>query len=491
MKEILLTAALAAMMVGVASAELDTVWVRTYGGAASDGFRDAIMTSDGGFLAVGYTYSFGAGDVDVFAVKTDAAGDTLWMRAFGGSAPDCAHGVCETGGGDYLVAGYTMSYGRGKEDVYLLRLDAAGDTVWTRTYGGTELDEGRSVCLTSDGYILVAGKSHSFGAGQSDIYLLKIDAAGDTVWTRVFGGPGADWAEDVFEMYDGTYGLSGTSGTVATTAQAYALNVDQSGTLAWDYGFGSTNLYRENFGTRGAAMADSGMVAAGWRTDQDNLDPCQTTFLRVYSGAASMSYRRYVYPFVEYGNMAIPTSDDGFLICGAAKDTANQHNDLFLIKRVQGLGWVWDQTIGGPGSDWGCSVMETEPGYYIISGYTESSGNGSFDGWLLRMRDEEASAPTASRTGGVVLLDAPKPNPFRPATALRFTVPQAGAVEVAVFDVAGRRIAVLAEGFMQPGEHTVTWYGRDENGADVSPGVYLVRLVAGSSVASKKLVRLK
>jgi hypothetical protein len=318
-----------------------------------------------------------------------------------------------------------------------------------------------------------------------------MDAAGDTVWTRVFGGTGADWAESVFEMADGTYGLSGTSGTVTTTAQAYVVNVDQSGTLNWNYGLGSTNLYRENFGTRGSGLADSGMVAAGWRTDQDNLDPCQATFLRVQPGATSMAYRRYVYPFVEYGNMAIPTSDGGFLICGAAKDTANQHNDLFLIKRIEGLGWVWDQTIGGPGSDWGCSVVETEPGYYIISGYTESSGSGSFDGWLLRMREEEASVPAVPLTAGAVLFEAPRPNPMGPVTALRFTVTRATDVELAVFDVAGRRVALLAEGYMEPGEHEVTWYGRDETGAEVCPGIYLARLVAGSSMASRKLVLLK
>ncbi len=490
MREILLIAALVVIMAGVASAELDTVWVNTYGGAASDGFRDAIATSDGGFVAVGYTYSFGAGDVDVFAVKTDAYGDTVWTRTFGGPGPDYAHGVCESGG-DYIIVGYTMSFGRGREDVYLIRLDAGGDTVWTRTYGGTELDEGRAVCLTSDGYILVAGQTRSYGAGESDVYLLKIDAAGDTVWTRAFGGAGEDWAESVCELADGAYGLSGTTGTMITTHQAYALKVDQAGGLAWDYGFGSADPYRENYGTRGAAMADSGMVAAGWRTDQDHLDPCQATFLRLYSSGLSQSYRRYVYPFVEYGNMVVATSDSGFLICGAAKDMGNQRNDLFLMKRVEGMGWVWDQTIGGPGSDWGCSVMETDPGYYIISGYTESSGNGGFDGWLLMMKDRQAAVPSLPEAAGGFYMAAPSPNPFRPAATLRFAIASRVHVELAVYDITGRRVALLAAGVMEPGEHTVTWHGNGNDGAEVAPGVYLARLEAGSSVAARKLVRLR
>jgi len=492
MKEILLIAALMAMMVGVASAELDTVWVNTYGGAAADGFRDAIPTSDGGFIAVGYTYSFGAGDVDVFAVKTDAGGDTLWARTFGGPSPDYGHSVCEAGGGDYLIAGYTMSSGRGGEDVYLIKIDAAGDTLWTRTYGGPGLDEGRSVCLTGDGHILVAGQTQSYGAGESDVYLLKIDAAGDTVWTRFFGGAGADWAESVCEMADGSYGISGTTGTITTTHQVYALKVDPSGSLAWDYGFGSIDMYRENYGMRGVALADSGMVAAGWRTDQDHFDPCAPTFLRLYSTGLTQSYRRYIYPFVEYWNSVCVTADDGFLMCGAAKSSANQRNDLFLVKRIQGLGWVWDQTIGGAGSDWGCSAIEAEPGYYIISGYTESSGSGSYDGWLLFMREAEASVPPAAAgRRGAIFLAAPNPNPFRPMAALRFSVPRAMQAELAVYDITGRRVVVLVDGFVEPGEHAVTWYGRNEAGAEVSPGMYVARLVAGGSAVSRKLVRLK
>jgi len=491
MKETLLIAALLIAVAGVASAELETVWVDTYGGAFSDGFRQAVPTSDGGFVAVGYTYSYGAGDVDVFVVKTDADGDTLWIRAFGGPSLDSGYGVCETADSAYIVAGYTMSFGAGGEDVYLLKVDAAGDTVWARTYGGAGLDEARSVCFTHDGYIVVAGQTETFGAGESDVYVLKIDASGDTVWTRSFGGAVADWGESVCELADGCYGISGTTGSFNTTRDAYMLKVDPGGSLLWHYNHGSDNAYREDYGTGTVALADTGMVATGWRTDQDHGDPNQAAFLRVAANGTGQSYRKYSHPYIEYGSSICETADSGFIFCGAAKDDSTHRNDLFLVKRVQGGGWVWEQTLGGAGSDWGCSIVGLEPGLFLVSGYTESWGSGSFDGWLLVMRDEEARVPASDMPGGGIFLASPSPNPFRPMTTLRFSIPRAMNVELAIFDVAGRRVAVLADGYTGPGEHALTWQGRDDSGAEVSPGVYMARLSADGSVMSRKLVRLK
>lgn len=491
MRELLLIAMLVVVTAGVASAELETVWSETYGGAAADGFRQAIPTSDGGFIAAGYTYSFGAGDVDVFVVKTDADGDTLWMRAYGGTSPDYGHGVCETSDGAFVVVGYTMSYGGGQEDVYLLKLDASGDTSWARTYGGSGLDEARAVCFTSDGYILVAGQTESFGSGLSDAYLLKVDSYGDTVWTRTVGGGDSDWAEDVFEMADGCYGLSGTTGSFNDSRDAYAVKLDRLGNVLWQSNYGEVFPYREDYGTQGLALADTGMVAAGWRTDQVHSDPCQAAFLRINATGSQQTYRKYPHPYVEYGCSICETADNGFLICGAAKDVSTHKNDLFLVKRVQGAGWVWDQTVGGGGSDWGCSVAEVEPGRYIVSGYTESAGNGSFDGWLLNMREDNAGIRSEVRPGSGIALAAPDPNPFGPQSTLSFTLPQAMEIELAVYDITGRRIALLAYGATMPGIHAVTWHGKDDRGAEVSSGIFIVRLAAGSTSISRKVVRLK
>ena len=86
-----------------------------------------------------------------------------------------------------------------------------------RVKDGAGLDEARSVCITRDGFIVAAGQTESFGSGPSDVWMLKMDAAGDTLWARAFGGAGSDWADAVCETEDGCYGASGTTGSFNTT----------------------------------------------------------------------------------------------------------------------------------------------------------------------------------------------------------------------------------------------------------------------------------
>ncbi|MCP4247816.1 MAG: hypothetical protein GY778_12275, partial [bacterium] len=176
------------LFVCAAARAQDLIWSHAYGGAEDDFAYAGQTTSDGGFVVCGGTRSFGAGDMDVYLLKTDAAGDTLWTRTFGGVGYEMVWSVVEVAGGDFLLAGETSSLGAGGRDVYLLRIDDGGDTVWTRTYGGSGDDRAESVIQAPSGAIIVAGMTESFGAGAADIYVLSVDAAGDTLWTQTYGG---------------------------------------------------------------------------------------------------------------------------------------------------------------------------------------------------------------------------------------------------------------------------------------------------------------
>ena len=106
------------------------------------------------------------------------APDSLWTRTYGGEHDDCCYSVIESSDGNYVLAGWTRSLGAGGKDVYLLKIDVNGDTVWTRIIGGVNDDEGRTVVETSDGGYVVGGSTESYGAGASDIYILKVDVDG-------------------------------------------------------------------------------------------------------------------------------------------------------------------------------------------------------------------------------------------------------------------------------------------------------------------------
>jgi len=198
------------------SASGDTLWTRTFGGSNNDVAYSAEQTIDGGYIITGYTYSFGAGSSDVYLVKTDASGDSMWTRTFGGGSYDWGNSVQQTADSGYIIVGGTISYGAGWEDVYLIKTDPRGTMQWCTTLGGSGNDVGNSVRQTTDSGYVLAGMTESFGAGDNDVFLVKTSANGDTVWTRTFGGPGPDWGRSVQQTLDGGYVVAGQMWTADT-----------------------------------------------------------------------------------------------------------------------------------------------------------------------------------------------------------------------------------------------------------------------------------
>jgi len=135
----------------------DTLWTRTYGGVNVDYGLSVQQTSDGGYIVAGYTRSFGEEGTDVYLIKTDANGDTIWTKTYGGARDDIGYSVQQTCDDGYVITGYTKSFGAGGPDIYLIKTNATGDTVWTKTYGGNRSDVGNSVQQTSDSGYIVAG----------------------------------------------------------------------------------------------------------------------------------------------------------------------------------------------------------------------------------------------------------------------------------------------------------------------------------------------
>lgn len=238
------------------------------------------------------------------------------------------------------------------------------------------------------------------------------------------------------------------------------------------------------------AVADTEMVLTGYRA-LEGRDPGELCLLRTDLDGAQLGYRKWADDFYEYGCDICRTPDLAYLMCGASKDDSTMLNDLLLVKKVDGLGWVWADTLGGPGSDWGSSIMQSDPGVYIISGHTSSSGAGGFDGWLLHMREPSAGVRGEDDLRQGALMPVPIPNPFSGATAIRCNLPRPATLTLAVYDVTGRRVALLAEGPHQAGTLSLAWDGRDDNGRKLSPGVYVASLVAGEASTSRKLVLLK
>ena len=184
-------------------------WGITYGGAGDDFAVSLVQAVDSGYALAGYTDSFGAGDDDVWFVKTDAGGGKEWDRTYGGADADWASAVIQTEDGGYALAGGTYSWGSGHFDAWLVKTWADGVMQWDRTYGGYNDDGADAVAQTSDGGYALAGMTSSFGAGAGDAWLVKTDANGMQQWSRTYGGPTTESLSSMVPTSDGGYALVG------------------------------------------------------------------------------------------------------------------------------------------------------------------------------------------------------------------------------------------------------------------------------------------
>ena len=236
-------------------------WIHVYGGTSNDMAYSVSRNSDDGFIVAGVTYSFGSGRPNAYVLRTDSVGDTLWTRTYGGANEDYAFAVQQSADSGFIICGTTYSYGAGQSDIYLIKTNAAGDTEWTRTYGGAEPEHGHSVQQTSDQGYVICGTTYSFGSGDADIWVVRTNANGDTLWTRTFGGDTADLGHCVAQTSDGGFIVCGQTASFGTgNYDAWLIRTDSSGDTLWARTSGGGDDDRA-YSVR--PTADGGFIVAG------------------------------------------------------------------------------------------------------------------------------------------------------------------------------------------------------------------------------------
>jgi hypothetical protein len=207
-------------------------WNQTYGGAQPDEGEAVLEVSGGGFAIAGWTSSVGFGAEDVWLVRSDTNGNLLWSRNYGGKLSDYAFSAIEVSTGGFLLVGGTGSFGAGNMDVWVLRTNAFGDLIWNQTYGGPDHDIGNAVIELSTGNFCIAATTHSYGGGIGNVWLLGIDSAGTPLWNQTFGGSIYEEASSIIEVSTGGFAIIGsTSSYGAGEEDVWLLHVTTIGLI--------------------------------------------------------------------------------------------------------------------------------------------------------------------------------------------------------------------------------------------------------------------
>ncbi|HJP04366.1 MAG: hypothetical protein CL799_12035 [Chromatiales bacterium] len=220
-------------------AEGKLVWDRHFGGSATDWASALTVTSDGGVALGAYTQDESGGPYDFWVIKLNGDGDLLWQRRYGGAETDWSNAITETADKGLVVVGHTESKGAGGADYWVLKLDASGEPLWDRTFGGEKTDYASAVTATRDGGVVVGGMTLSAGAGGFDIRILKLDSSGNVIWDQTLGGTSEDWVRAVVETRDGGYALAGyTMSQGAGLNDVWLVKLSDNGTLLWERTYG-------------------------------------------------------------------------------------------------------------------------------------------------------------------------------------------------------------------------------------------------------------
>ncbi len=467
----------------------DSLWSRTFGGNDQDWCYCAQQTSDGGYILAGVTWSFGAGHDDCWLVKTNAGGDSLWSRTFGGVGRDDCYAVEQTSDGGYILGGTTHSFGAGWYDMWLIKTSASGDSLWSRTFGESEnADYCYCVHQTFDGGYILGGCSESLGRRDRDFFVVKTDSNGDCLWSRTFGGSGWEACACAVQTLDGGYVLGGyTVSCEIWGCGFWLMKMDADGDSIWSRTFGA--YFDQCLSLQKTSDGDYILGGTTFWYGAGSPDYPNGLLLKTDADGDSLWSQPYGGIREDYGHCVQQTSDGGYILGGTTIPfgMGGPHSPNFWLTKTDANGnELWSRSFGESNAEECFSVQQTSDGGYMMAGYTYSFGAGGADFWLVKTGPELAAEPISISLPANCALYPNFPNPFNPSTQITFALPKAGEVSLAVFNLLGQEIATLVHGTQSAGTHRVFF-----DGAALASGIYFYRLQAGDFVQTHKMVLMK
>jgi hypothetical protein len=343
-------------------------WAKIFGGAGGDEAFSVLPTADKGILVTGTTASFGE-DNALLVVKLDAGGSVVWTKTFTGVADYNNTSAVETKSGEIAIAATSTS-----EDVLFLKLDAKGNILVQKTYGGDGKDWPTQIIRTSDGGFAIAGNTTSYLEGQSEGLVLKVDANGIVKWATTLGD--VDTEKAVLACESGDNGIVVACSTATRGAgddDILVCRLNSSGSLGWARTFGGAS---EDVATSIASASGTDCVVAGYTSSLGaGNDDCYA--MRINSSGGIVWSNTYGTGYNEEWYGITKTIDSGFVVTGMTLGFDAKNDDVFLAKLNAGGAVQWAETFKGDNSDYANGVTQSADSGFVAVGVTESFA--SFD----------------------------------------------------------------------------------------------------------------
>lgn len=467
--------------------QIDTVWIKSFGGNSWDVARHVRKTNDGGFIIAGGTESFGLGIVSFYVVKTDSLGNEEWAKAYGGTGAEQSPSIQQTNDGGYIIAGETTSFDNNKYRIYLIKTNALGDILWTkllgRSYQQVLSHKISSLLQTNDSGYLVSGFAWNEEQGNNDFILFKVDSLGNEIWEKKYGGSSDDFGTTILSTADEGFILAGHSYSYgSSTCDGRLLKLDSEGNLIWDKNYGGDSW--DSFHNI-ALTSDGGYIATGNTQSFGNAEQgyvVKTDALGNEEWSKNIGYENN-----EDFKGVCQTSDNGYLLSGKTNSIGAGGHDLYLVKIDENGETMYERMIGGPSDDFGSHIEKIGENSYILCGSTSSGIGGGLDFWLIQLEEQSTTAIRDNEDlEKRFALYNNYPNPFSYQTTIGFTIPISDNVEITIYNQMGKKISTLVNQKFNSGIHEVVFHNENyEN------GVYFYNIKTSSFSETKKMTLIK
>jgi len=461
---------------------------KTIGGMENDQGNMILQTAGGGYIIAGNTYSFGAGEYDIYLVKTDENGDTLWTKTYGDIAADYGNAILETGDGGYIIAGITETYDDNWSSVYLIRTNENGDTLWTRSYRKGRYCRAADIKTTTDGGYIVAGSAQTHNPESNDFFLMKTDSVGDSLWAKTYGGDDAERANAIQVTSDGGYILAGfTESYGAGSEDIYVVKTDSNGVSLWEKTYGGTG---SEYGTGILKTAEDGFIIGGY-TDSYGAGYDDCYLVRITSTGDTIWTKTFGGSSHDNALAINHAADGGFILTGYTNSYATEvyGHDAYMIKTDQNGDSAWTRVYGAEYTDIFLDVIQTSDDGYLAVGFTGSFGAEGLDLYLVKTDGIGMMTGISKLHSNSIQsykLFPNFPNPFNPVTMINYQLPMTSYVELHIYNTLGQKIETLVSEKQAAGKYQVKW-----DASQYASSIYYYQIIAGEYREAKKMILIR